>query len=108
EEKPKLPEVPKLAEELAGVEKGRAAYAKTPDEATRGRLADALGSAAFAALFERKFAEARLWSEEAIRLAEQFSAAKGTKVRQEFIYIYGNYAHALLFEGQYEKALATY
>jgi tetratricopeptide (TPR) repeat protein len=79
-----------------------------PDDLSRYRLASALGILAFRLVLDRQFAEARTRCEEAQRLANQIGDGVQKSDRDDLIYIQKNLAHALLFQGDYDEALAIY
>jgi hypothetical protein len=57
---------------------------------------------------DRQFAEARTRCEEAQRLANQIGDGVQKSDRDDLICIQKNLAHALLFQGHYDEALAIY
>jgi tetratricopeptide (TPR) repeat protein len=79
-----------------------------PDDLSRYRLASALGILAFRLVLDRQFAEARTRCEEAQRLANQIGDGVQKSDRDDLIYIQKNLANALLFQGDYDEALAIY
>jgi tetratricopeptide (TPR) repeat protein len=80
-----------------------------PDDQLRYQLATALGNLAFKLVLNSQFAEARTRCEEAQRLANGIGdGVNKTKRDNLILVIQGNLAHALLFQGHYEEALAIY
>jgi tetratricopeptide (TPR) repeat protein len=79
-----------------------------PDDASRYRLALALGTLAFKLILDRQFAEAQTQCEEAQRLANGIGDQVEKTDRDNLIFIQRNLAHALLFQGQYDEAVAIY
>jgi tetratricopeptide (TPR) repeat protein len=79
-----------------------------PDDLSRSRLASALGGLAFNLVLNSQFAEARTLCEEAQRLANDIGDGIQKSDRDNLIFIQQNLAHALLFQGYYDEALAIY
>src|SRR4029077_10574273 len=80
-----------------------------PDDLSRYRLASALGSLAFRLVLNSQFAEAQIRCEEAQRLANEIGDGVQKSDRDSLmIFIQGNLAHALIFQGHYDDALAIY
>jgi tetratricopeptide (TPR) repeat protein len=73
---------------------------------TQNNLASALGDLAFRLVLDSQFAEAQARCEEAQRLANEIGY--GGTDRDKLIFIQQNLAHALLFQGHYDEALAIY
>ena len=67
-----------------------------------------LGNLAFQLVLDSQFAEARTRCEEAQRLAHEIGDGVKKTERDDLIFIQGNLAHALLFQGDYEEAHAIY
>jgi tetratricopeptide (TPR) repeat protein len=101
---PPLPEPPRLESKQADVEKARKALKTQETDLNRRQLASALGGAAFAAVFEKRFEDAIIWSNEALAIV----ASLDEKTRDGLVFIHGNLAHALLFSGKFDEALAVY
>jgi len=78
------------------------------DDASRYRLALALGTLAFKLILDRQFAEAQTRCEEAQRLANAIGDGIQKADRDNLIFIQRNLAHALLFQDQYDAAFAIY
>jgi len=78
------------------------------DDLSRYRLASTLGSLAFDLVLNSQFAEAQTRCEEAQRLANEIGDGVQKSDRDNLIFIQGNLAHALLFQGHYDEALAIY
>jgi tetratricopeptide (TPR) repeat protein len=78
------------------------------DDASRYRLALALGALAFKLILDRQFAEAQTRCEEAHRLANAIGDGIQKTDRDNLIFIQRNLAHALLFQGHFDEALAIY
>ena len=72
-----------------------------PDDLSRYRLASALGSLAFYLVLDSQFAEAQ-------DLANKIGDGVQKSDRDNLVFIQQNLAHALLFQGHYDKALAIY
>jgi tetratricopeptide (TPR) repeat protein len=79
-----------------------------PNDQSRYQLASALGSLAFNLVLNSQFAEAQTRCEEAQRLANEISDGVQRSDRDHLIFIQGNLAHVLLFQGYYDEALAIY
>jgi len=79
-----------------------------PDDLSRYRLASALGSLAFYLVLDSQFAEAQARCEEAQSLANKIGDGDQKSDRDNLVFIQQNLAHALLFQGHYDKALAIY
>jgi tetratricopeptide (TPR) repeat protein len=79
-----------------------------PDDLSRYGLASALGGLAFNLVLDSQFAEAQTRCEEAQRLANEIGDGVQRSRRDDLIFIQGNLAHALLFQGHYDEALAIY
>ena len=79
-----------------------------PDDLSRYRLASALGGLAFNLVLNSQFAEAQTRCQETQRLANEISDGIQRSGRDDLIFIQGNLAHALLFQGHYDEALAIY
>jgi tetratricopeptide (TPR) repeat protein len=79
-----------------------------PDDLSHYRLASALGGLAFHLVLDSQFAEAQTRCEEAQRLANEIGDGVQKSDRDDLIFIQGNLAHALLFQGHYDEALAIY
>src|SRR5208282_3168266 len=77
-----------------------------PDDLSRYRLASTLGGLAFELILNRDFAEAQTRCEEAQRLASEIGDGVQISDRDNLIFIQQNLAHALLFQGHYDQALA--
>jgi len=79
-----------------------------PDDLSRYRLASALGGLAFQLVLNHRFADAQADCEEAQALADKVGDGIQKTDRDNLIFIQGNLAHALLFQGHYNEALAIY
>jgi WD40 repeat protein len=79
-----------------------------PDDLLRYRLASALGDLAFNLVLDGHFAEAQTRCQEAQRLANEIGGGIHKSDRDSLIFIQQNLAHALLFQGHYDEALAIY
>ena len=79
-----------------------------PSDQSRLMLAQDLASFAFNLVLSRQFAEAQTQCEEAQRLANEIGDGIEKEDRDNLIFIQGNLAHALLFQGHYDDALAIY
>jgi hypothetical protein len=79
-----------------------------PDDRSRYRLASALGDLAFNLVLDSQFTEAHTGCEEAKRLANEIGDGVDKTDRDNMIFIQQNLAHALLFQGHYDEALAIY
>ena len=71
-------------------------------------LATALGNLAWGLLLTSQFTEAQVYCELAQELADEIGDGIEKEKREDLIYIQCNLAHALLFQGQYDQALAIY
>ena len=78
------------------------------DDLSRYHLASALGDLAFNLVLDRQFAEAQTCCEEAQSLIDKIGDGIQKEERNNLIFIQVNLAHALLFLGHYEDALAIY
>jgi tetratricopeptide (TPR) repeat protein len=78
------------------------------DDLSRYRLASVLGGLAFNLVLNSQFAEAQTRCEEAQRLANEIGDGVRKSDRDDLVFIQGNLAHALLFQGHYDEALAIY
>ena len=78
------------------------------DDLSRYRLASALGGLAFNLVLNSQFAEAQTRCEEAQMLANEIGDGVNRTDRDKLIFIQQNLAHALLFQGHYDEALAIY
>jgi tetratricopeptide (TPR) repeat protein len=78
------------------------------DDASRHRLALALGTLASKLILDRQFAEAQTRCEDAQRLANAIEDGIQKTDRDNLIFIQLNLAHTLLFQGQYDEAFAIY
>jgi hypothetical protein len=65
-------------------------------------------SVTFNLVLDSRFAEAQTRCEEAQRLANEIGDGVQKSDRNNFIFIQGNLAHWLLFQGHYDEALAIY
>ena len=90
------------------VESFRAVMVYEPSDQARFRLAHCLGGVAFNLVLCRQFAEAQTQCEEAQRLANDIGDGIQKTDRDNLIFIQQNLAHALLFQGHYDEALAIY
>ena len=81
------------------VESLREVVAYQPGDQSRYQLAARLGSLAFELVLDSQFAEAQTRCEEAHRLANEIGDAVQKSDRDNLIFIEGNLAHALLFQG---------
>jgi tetratricopeptide (TPR) repeat protein len=79
-----------------------------PGDRSRYRLASALGNLAFRLVLNSQFAEAQTRCEEAQILANEIGNGIQKSDRDDLIFIQQNLAHALLFQGHYDEALAIY
>ena len=68
----------------------------------------ALGALAFNLVLGSQFAEAQTRCQEAQRLANEIGDGVKRSDRDDLIFIQDNLAHALLFQGHYDEALAIY
>jgi tetratricopeptide (TPR) repeat protein len=71
-------------------------------------LANELGVFAFKLILNGQFAEAESRCEEAQSLADEIGDGAPKTDRDDLIFVKGNLAHALLFEGHYDEALSIY
>jgi tetratricopeptide (TPR) repeat protein len=78
------------------------------DDLSRYRLASALAGLAFKLVLNSQFSEAQTKCEEAQRLANEIGDGIPKRDHDNCIYIQKNLAHALLFQGHYEEAIAIY
>jgi tetratricopeptide (TPR) repeat protein len=78
------------------------------DDQSRYQLATALGGLAFKLILNCQFSEAQTRCEEALSLANKIGEGIPKEDRDNLIFIQGNLAHALLFQGHYNDALAIY
>ena len=90
------------------VEHFRQLVAYQPSDQVRFWLAQDLGSFAFKLILSRQFAEAQTRCQEAQKLADEISDGIEKTDRDDLILIQQNLAHALLFQGHYDEALAIY
>jgi tetratricopeptide (TPR) repeat protein len=90
------------------VEPLREVVAYQPDDPSRYQLATRLGSFAFYLILHRQFAEAQKRCEEAQALTKNIGDGIEKTDRDDLIFIQMNRAHALLFQGHYDEALAIY
>ena len=90
------------------VEVFREVMAYQPSDQSRLRLANCLGGFAFNLVLNRQFAEAQTQCEEAQRLANDIGDGIQKTDRDNLIFIRRNLAHALLFQGYHDEALAIY
>jgi tetratricopeptide (TPR) repeat protein len=90
------------------IESLRKAAAFRPDDPTHFQLVNELGDLAFKLILNREFVEAQLRCEEAQKLASEIGAGIPKTDRDDLIFIEGNLAHALLFQGRYDEALTIY
>jgi tetratricopeptide (TPR) repeat protein len=97
-----------LKRQRESVEAFREVTAYQPSDQSRLMLAQDLGGLAFNLVLNRQFAEAQTRGEEAQRLANEIGDGIQKKERDDLIFIQGNLAHALLFQGHYDDALAIY
>jgi len=79
-----------------------------PDDLSRYRLASTLGGLAFNLVLNSQFAEAQTRCKEARRLANEIGDGVQKSDRDNLILVQQNLAHALLFQGHYDEALAIY
>ncbi len=103
-----LPPPPVLDRRIASVKEARAELAKAPSDMLRFNLAGELGNSAFAALFQKRYKDVVAWSREALDLIAACKPDYDPKERADLVFIYGNLAHALLFQGKYEEAIRMY
>jgi serine/threonine protein kinase len=97
-----------LKRKRESVELLREVVSNQPDDLSRYRLASALGDLAFNMVLNGQFAEAQTRCEEAQRLADLLGDGVEKTDRDNLVLIQKNLAHAVLFEGHYDKALAIY
>jgi tetratricopeptide (TPR) repeat protein len=97
-----------LKAERESVELLREVASYQADDQSRYRLASALGGLAFRLLLNSQFAEAQIRCQEAQRLSDLLGDGVEKTDRDNLIFIYKNLAHALLFQGHYDEALAIY
>jgi tetratricopeptide (TPR) repeat protein len=90
------------------VELLRTVVSYQPDDQSRYQLASRLGGLAFQLVLDSQFAEAQTRCEEAQRLANEIGDGIQKSDHDNLIFIKGNLAHALLFQGHYDEALAIY
>jgi WD40 repeat protein len=86
----------------------RQVLAYQPTDQLRFLLAQHLGYFAFELVLSRQFAEAQTRCEEAQRLANEIGDGIQKTDRDDLIFIQQNLAHALLFQGHFDEALAIY
>jgi tetratricopeptide (TPR) repeat protein len=79
-----------------------------PNDQSRFALANALGGLAFDLVLNRQFADAQAYRKEAQAAVEKIGDGIQKVERENLIFIEGNLARALLFEGHYEEALIIY
>jgi tetratricopeptide (TPR) repeat protein len=97
-----------LKRKRESVELLRDVASNQPDDFSRYRLAGALGDLTFNLILNSQFAEAQTRCEEAQRLANEIGDGVEKTDRDDLIFIQQNLAHALLFQGHYDEALAIY
>jgi tetratricopeptide (TPR) repeat protein len=97
-----------LKAERESVELLRDVASYQADDLSRYRLAFALGGLAFNLVLNSQFAEAQIRCQEAQRLSNLLGDGVEKTDRENLIFIYKNLAHALLFQGHYDEALAIY
>jgi tetratricopeptide (TPR) repeat protein len=90
------------------VELRRNVVSYQPDDQSRYQLASSLGGLAFNLVLNSQFAEAQTRCEEAQRLANEIGDGIQKSDRDNLIFIQQNLAHAPLFQGHYDEALAIY
>ena len=90
------------------VELLRAVVSYQANDQSRYRLASVLGGLAFNLVLDSQFAEAQTLCKEAQTLANGIGDGVQKADRDNLIFIEGNLAHALLFQGHYYEALAIY
>jgi tetratricopeptide (TPR) repeat protein len=95
-----------LKRQRESVELLREVVSYQPNDQSRYRLASRLGDLAFKLVLNSQFAEAQTRCEEAQRLANEIGDGVPKTDRDDLIFIQGNLAHALLFQGHYDEALA--
>ena len=97
-----------LKRQQESVEAFRELMAYQPSDQSRFVLAHHLGGLAFNLVLNRQFADAQADCEKAQRLANEIGDGVQRNNREDLIFIQGNLAHALLFQGHYDEALAIY
>jgi tetratricopeptide (TPR) repeat protein len=97
-----------MKQQREAVELLREVMSLQSDDLTRYRLASALGGLAFKLILNAQFAEAETSCEEAQSLVDKIGDGIPKEDRENMIFIQGNLAHALLFEGHYNDALTIY
>ena len=97
-----------LKRQRESVEAFREVMAYQPSDDSRLMLAQRLGDFAFNLVLNREFVEAQTWCEEAQGLANEIGGGIGKTDRENLILIQQNLAHALLFQGHYDQAIAIY
>jgi tetratricopeptide (TPR) repeat protein len=97
-----------LKRKREAVELRRNVMSYQSDDLSRYRLASALGGLAFELVLNSQFAEAQTRCEEAQSLVNKIGDGIPKQDRDNLIFIQGNLAHALLFQGHYDDALAIY
>jgi tetratricopeptide (TPR) repeat protein len=97
-----------LKRQRESVEAFREVMAYQPSDQSRLMLAQHLGDFAFNLVLNRQFAEAQTQCQEAQRLANDIGDGIQKTNRDNLIFIQQNLAHALLFQGRYDEALAIY
>jgi tetratricopeptide (TPR) repeat protein len=79
-----------------------------PNDQSKYELAAALGSLAFSLVLNGQFADAQVSCEEAEALVQKIGEGIEKRERDDLVFIQGNLAHALLFQGHFDEALAIY
>jgi len=97
-----------LKRQRESVEAFREVMAYQSSDQSRLMLAQYLGGFAFNMVLNHQFAEAQTQCEEAQRVAKDIGEGIQKTDRDDLIFIHGNLAHALLFQGHYNEALAIY
>ena len=97
-----------LKRERESIELLQEVAASQPDDSSRYRLASALGGLAWDLILNSQFAEAQKRCEDAQKLVSEIGTGVEKKTDDKLIFIQGNLAHALLFQGHYDEALAIY
>jgi tetratricopeptide (TPR) repeat protein len=97
-----------LKRQRESVETFREVIAYQRNDQSRFMLARYLGGLAFSLILSRQFAEAQTRCEEAQNLANEIGDGVEKTDRENLILIQQNLAHALLFQGHYDEALAIY
>jgi tetratricopeptide (TPR) repeat protein len=97
-----------LKRQRESVETFREVMAYQPNDQSRFMLSRYLGGFGFHLVLNRQFAEAQTRCEEAQSLANEIGDGVQRSDRDDLIFIQGNLAHALLFQGHYDEALTTY